>query len=233
MPCAWLIARTMTVPSSSTYAGLLRKLGSRDSAELAISFMLIMAVIWTPNPLQRILFWVALAWLFGTTLLRHPDLETLGLRPSGVWCWIWAPALASLIAALFILLGARFHTLHVLHGSNSLAFHVIGYFLWAFEQQFILQDYFLFRFLRILPGAPVALLATALLFSTAHLPGLLLTLASLLWGIASSSLFLRCRNLYALGIAHGMLGLAVAVSAPDAFTHHMMVGLGYLRYHPH
>ena len=209
------------------------KLRSRDSLELAICYTLIMAVIWTPNPAQRILFWITLAWILATTLVKRVDLRTLGLRPSGVRCWILPIALGLLVGGLFVSLGRGFHTLHALHGAGPLVLHVIGYFLWAFEQQFILQDYFLFRLLRILPGEPAAVIATATLFSTAHLPGLLLTMASLLWGIACCSLFLRCRNLYALGIAHGILGLAVAISAPEALTHHMMVGLGYLRYHPH
>ena len=44
--------------------------------------------------------------------------------------------------------------------------------------------------------------------------------------------FLRYRNLYALGLAHGILGLCVAITVPDALHHHMRVGLGYLRYRP-
>jgi hypothetical protein len=192
-----------------------------------------MAAIWTPHPAQRILFWTTLTWVTATTLIKRVDLEGLGLRPSGGRCWILIMALGFLVGGLLVFLARGFHTLHPLRGAGPLVFHVIGYFLWAFEQQFILQDYFLFRLTRILPGEPAAVIATATLFATAHLPGLVLTMASLLWGIACCSLFLRCRNLYALGIAHGILGLAVAISAPEAVTHHMMVGLGYLRYHPH
>jgi len=107
-----------------------------------------------------------------------------------------------------------------------------GYLLWAFEQQFILQDYFLLRLLRILPNQSAAMIAAAVLFSTAHLPSPVLVAATLAWGIVSCTLFLRYRNLYALGCVHGVLGLCVAVSVPDAVTHHMMVGLGYLHY-PH
>jgi hypothetical protein len=105
-----------------------------------------------------------------------------------------------------------------------------GYLLWAFEQQFILQDYFLLRLLRILPTQFAAVIAAAVLFSTAHLPNPVLMAATLVWGIVSCTLFLRRRNLYALGLVHGILGLGVAISVPDAVTHHMMVGLGYLHY---
>jgi hypothetical protein len=210
------------------------KLRSRDSLELTICYGLVLSVIWTPNPAQRILFWIALAWILTTTLIDRADANTLGLRPSGLRCSLWITAWALLFASLFVVIALDLHTLHRLHhGAGSLASHVLGYLLWALEQQFILQDYFLLRLLRILPNQSTAVIAAAVLFSTAHLPGPLLTAASLSWGIVSSILFLRCRNLYALGLVHGILGLCVAISVPDAVTHHMMVGLGYLRYHPH
>jgi len=68
-------------------------------------------------------------------------------------------------------------------------------------------------------------------FSAAHLPSLVLTVASLPWGIAACTLLLRYRNLYALGLVHGILGLCIAISVPDVVTHRMMVRLGYLQYH--
>ena len=37
----------------------------------------------------------------------------------------------------------------------------------------------------------------------------------------------------ALGIAHGILGLSLALTVPNSLHHHMRVGLGYLRYHQH
>jgi len=44
-----------------------------------------------------------------------------------------------------------------------------GYLLCAFEQQFILQDYFLFRMLRILPTQSAAVIAAAVRFTQAGL----------------------------------------------------------------
>jgi membrane protease YdiL (CAAX protease family) len=70
----------------------------------------------------------------------------------------------------------------------------------------------------------------AVLFAAAHLPNLPLTAVTLLWGAVSCGLFLRYRNLYALGLAQGLLGLCFAVCVPDALHHHLRVGLGYLRY---
>jgi len=68
------------------------------------------------------------------------------------------------------------------------------------------------------------------LFAAAHLPNLWLTVATLAWGAISTALFLRYRNIYALGLAQGLLGLTFAVCVPEALSHHLRVGLGYLRY---
>jgi hypothetical protein len=43
--------------------------------------------------------------------------------------------------------------------------------------------------------------------------------------------FLRCRNVYPLAMAHAILGITVAVTIPGPVVHNMRVGLGYLRYH--
>jgi hypothetical protein len=187
-------------------------------------------VIWTPSPSQRFLFWIAFAWILTTTLVYRPDANTLGLRLCGQRSSLWIMAGGLLFAGLLFGVAFELHTLHPLHGAGSLGSHMAGYLLWAFEQQFILQDYFLVRLLRIIPNQSAAVFAAAVLFSTAHLPGLLLTAGTLAWGVVSCTLFLRYRNLCALGFVHGILGLCVAISVPDAVTHHMMVGWGYLHY---
>ena len=99
-------------------------------------------------------------------------------------------------------------------------------------QQFLLQSYFLLRFLRLLPGKTAPILAATGIFALAHLPNPILTPITLVWGAIACVLFLRYRNIYTLGLAHGIMGLCVAVTVPNSLHHHMRVGLGYLRYHP-
>jgi len=198
--------------------------------ELAICYGLIQLVIWTPKPMHHLLFWIAFTWILATTLVYRPDANTLGLRLSGLRSLLWITAGGLLFAGLLVGIGFELHTLHPLHGAGSLRLHMAGYLLWAFQQQFILQDYFLLRLLRILPTQSAAVFAAAALFSIAHLPNLVLAVATLVWGMVSCTFFLRHRNLYTLGLVHCILGLCVAISVPDAVTHHMMVGLGYLHY---
>jgi len=203
----------------------------RDLLELAVGYGLILAVIWTANPAQRVLFWIALVWILITTVIRLPDIGTLGLNRSGLRCSVWMLGAVAAFAGVLLAIASERHTLHPLHGHGPIAAHATGYVLWAFQQQFILQDYFLLRLLRILPRKRQALIVAAVLFSTAHLPNPILMPLTLVWGLVSCTVFLRRRNLYALGLAHGILGLSIAISLPDTITHHMMVGLGYLRYH--
>jgi hypothetical protein len=98
-------------------------------------------------------------------------------------------------------------------------------------QQFLLQSYFLLRLMRLLPGKVAPVLAATSIFALAHLPNPILTPITLIWGAIACILFLRYRNIYTLGLAHGIMGLCVAVTVPNSLHHHMRVGLGYLRYH--
>ena len=108
---------------------------------------------------------------------------------------------------------------------------LLGYIVWSFVQQFILQDYFLLRLRRLLPNARAAVVAAALLFSQAHLRSPLLTVAALFWGIVSCALFLRYRDLYSLGVVHTVFDLCILVTVPDSVHRQMRVGLVYLQYH--
>ena len=128
-----------------------------------------------------------------------------------------------------MLVAKRIGTLHPLYKADLK--HVTGYVLWTLYQQFLLNDYFMPRLTRLLGSENGAVGLAAVLFAMAHLPNLALTAATLVWGAVSCGLFRRYRNLYALGLAQGLLGLCVAICVPDALHHHLRVGLGYLRYH--
>jgi hypothetical protein len=206
---------------------------ARDVVEFCVGYGLILATIWTLNPWQRWFYWIAIAWVVVTTCLHRPTWKALGLGLPGLVQSLWVVGVAALLAALGVYIAHRMHSLHRLHGPTPLASHVWGYLIWSVMQQFLLQIYFLLRLQRLLPGKVAAIVAAASLFSLAHLPNPVLTPVTLVWGIAACVLFLRYRNIYTLGLAHGILGLCVAVIVPDSIQHHMRVGIGYYRYHPH
>ena len=196
-----------------------------------MAYSLIIAVIWTPNPLQHVLYWIAFTAILVTTILRGEDLTTLGVGRGGFASSLWIVGIALTFAAVTAWAAYRLHTLHSLFGQAPLSAHIWGYFIWAVMQQFLLQSYFLPRFLRLASNRFLAVLCVALLFAIAHIPNPVLTVATFAWGLCCCFLFLRHRNIYTLGLAHGILGICFAITVPDHLHHHMRVGLGYLHYH--
>jgi membrane protease YdiL (CAAX protease family) len=206
---------------------------ARDLAELLIGYGLILVVVWTPNPWQRILYWIAFAWIAVTAWLRRRQHETHGLRWTGLAPSLWIVGVAAGIALGAVALAHHLHTLHALYGPLPVGVHLAGYALWALMQQFILQNYVLLRLMRLGMCRTPAVALAAVLFAIAHIPNPLLVPLTLVWGGLSCVFFLRYRNLYALALAHGILGMCLAVTVPDRIHHHMRVGLGYVRYTMH
>jgi membrane protease YdiL (CAAX protease family) len=178
-------------------------------------------------------YWITLALILTFVLLRREDLKTLGLGTRGLLQSVWIVGVALMLGALAAWIAFRLHTLHSLFGQAPLISHMWGYFIWALMQQFLLQSFFLARFLRIMPRPWQAVAIVATLFAAAHIPNPVLTVLTLVWGVCCCVFFLRYRNLYTLGLAHGILGICLAITVPDHVHHHMRVGLGYLHYHPH
>jgi hypothetical protein len=207
------------------------KLKSRDFLEVAVTYGLVLLAVWAPTPLQVWLGWIILVWVFSATATSAHDARTLGFRPSRPRRSLWVVGIAILAAGFAVWISAQIHTLHPLPIGVPEVGRTWRYFLWAFVQQFLMQDFFLLRLLRLLPSKTAAVIATTVLFASAHLPNPLLVVVTLLWGAAACALFLRYRDLYSLGIAHGILGICLAVTVPNAVHHGMRVGLGYLRYH--
>jgi hypothetical protein len=200
----------------------------RDLTELILGYGLVVGIIWTPEHLQRFLSPIALLFTLSVVLARRQSRDELGLGWRGLVPSLWILPAAVALAALSTFVAARIGTLHPLYKADFA--HVSGYVLWTIYQQFLLQDYFMDRLLRLLSNEAAAVALAGTLFAAAHLPNLVLSAATLVWGILTCALFRRYRNLWALGLAQGLLGLCFAICVPDALHHHLRVGLGYLRY---
>lgn len=201
----------------------------RDLLELLLGYGLILFILWIPETPQRLLSPIALVVTLAVVLVRRPSLDDLGLGRRDLVRSLWILPAALLLALASAFVAKRIGTLHPLYKGDLK--RVTGYVLWTLYQQFLLNDYFMPRLTRLLPSEDAAIGVAALLFAVAHLPNLPLTAATLLWGAVSCSLFRRYHNLYALGLAQGLLGLCFAICVPDALHHHLRVGLGFLRYH--
>jgi hypothetical protein len=201
---------------------------TRDLIELILGYGMIVGVIWMPEQLQRIFSPVALLLTLLVVLSQRESRDELGVGTRGLIASLWILPAAVALCALSIFVAARLGVLHPLYKADFA--HISGYVLWTIYQQFLLQDYFMARLLRLFSSEAAAVVLAGVLFALAHLPNLTLTAATLVWGIVSCALFRRYRNLWALGLAQGLLGLSFAICVPDALHHHLRVGLGYLRY---
>ena len=147
---------------------------------------------------------------------------------------MWVVFAAAFVSAGAIFVAVQLNTLRHPINARGWVLTFGGYTVWSFVQQFLLQGYFLFRLLRLLPRREWAALAAAGMFAAAHLPNPILTPVTFIWGLCACFVFLRCRNVFPLAVAHALLGITVAITIPGPVVRNMRVGLGYLHYHaPH
>jgi hypothetical protein len=205
----------------------------RDLAELAVGYSLILVVIWTPHPWQKIVYFLAVGVILGATWLSFPGLSGMGLRARNLARSMWIIGAALLTGALAIVVANRMHTLNAPTSLSMFVRRYSGYILFACVQQALLQGFFLLRLLRLLRTPNTAALAAAAMFSGAHLPNPILTTVTFVWGLTACLWFLRYRNLYTLAVAHAILGVTLAMSVPGPVIRNMRVGLGYLTYNQH
>jgi membrane protease YdiL (CAAX protease family) len=198
--------------------------------ELAIGYVLILAVIWTARPVQRWLFWLAIAWFVFAIVGSFPGWKAMGCCASGFWRSAWVVGVALVLAGSAVALAGNLHTLHHPNGLAEWIFAFGGYAIWSLAQQFLLQGYFLARLARLVPSATVAPVVAALIFAAAHLPNPILTILTLVWGLTACFVFVKSRNLWPLAIAHAIFGICIAITIPGPTLHNMRVGRGYLTY---
>lgn len=198
--------------------------------ELAVGYALIMATIWASHSTQRVLFYITAAWFFVSALIAVRKGQPLGLKRLPLRMTLVTVGATMAIAAVMVGTAAAVGSLHGLFGVRAPLLHASTYLVWSLVQQYIQQSFFFARIEQLTSRGTVASFVTAGLFGLAHLPNPVLTPVTFIGGWILCELFRRYRSLYPLAIAHGMIGLAIAVSVPDSIHHHMRVGLGYLHY---
>ena len=200
--------------------------------EAGVGFALIMATVWTRTTTQRRLFWISAAYFLGWTLVaawkRVRRQWKVSLPPFKVSATLIMGAL--LLAAGMLAVAGAVGTLHGLFGVRNPLRHAASYLLWALIQQIIQQTFFLPRFEQLTQRGLLATFIAASLFAVAHIPNPVLTPATFLGGWILGELYRRYRSVLPLGMAHGVVGIAIACSFPDHLQHHMRVGVSYLLY---
>jgi membrane protease YdiL (CAAX protease family) len=100
----------------------------------------------------------------------------------------------------------------------------IGYCMWGLFQQYLLNGYFVNRLAPLWDRASHGAAAAAACFACAHTPNWFLMIVGFVAGYCCARIYLRYRNLYFLGLAHGAIGSLLYLVVPDAISHHLCVG---------
>ncbi len=198
--------------------------------QIGMAYAVLEVALWTEMPTQEWVSLVATVVILAFTFASRKPASELGLRWTRLPGSLWPVAIGATAAGVIVLIALAAGSLHVLYGTRPPLQHAAAYFLWALVQQFILQSFFYVRVEASLGDNWGAVIVTALLFCTAHIPNPVLVPATFGGALFFCACFRKYRTIYPLAIAHGLFGLALAISVPDSVLRHMRVGIAYLHY---
>ena len=198
----------------------------RAALEIVVGYGLILAAIWSVLPARAYFACLAVIWVIAVLLPEARAGGSFGLELSGIRESFWAVGLALTVFAIAILCASLLGTLHY-HPVAKPYPPFFGYLIFSLVQQFVLQNLFLSKLLRLFGHPSLAICLAALMLSMAHIPNPLLVVVTLLWGMAACWLFFQYRNLYVVACIHFLLGIMLAICVPSSVQHNMRVGSGY------
>ncbi|MGH8318880.1 MAG: CPBP family glutamic-type intramembrane protease [Steroidobacteraceae bacterium] len=187
--------------------------------------------LWTAGAAQSAFIGLTVALAAAWSLSEPRFWPNLGLDPRLIRRGWWIVPIGAAVAGLILLAAWRWHTLRPPLDKPSVYLNVLLYLVWALVQQFLLQSFFFLRLEQLLRGGRWAVISTALLFSSAHIPNPVLVPVTLAGGLILCELFRRHRTIYLLAVAQVLVALALAISIPQSVLHDMRVGIGYVCYH--
>ncbi len=198
--------------------------------EVLLVYAALEGALWTDGIVQGLFIALTVGLSVWWTFSERHSWKDLGLDPAAIRRGWWIAPLGAAIAALILLAAWRAHTLRPPAGVLVTCASLVLGLIWALAQQFLAQAFFFLHFESLLRSGRRAVVATALLFSSAHIPNPVLVPVTLAGGLVLSELFRRNRTLYLLAVAHALVALALAISVPESVLHEMRVGIGYIRY---
>lgn len=199
--------------------------------EAAVVFLLVEATLWTEHRTQSFVVVAAMASVLFFVFRKRPSRAELGFRLPPLRSALRVLLLAVGLAAVLLLVGWWAGTWDPRHPKWPPVGHPFLYAAWTVAQEFLLQSFFFLRLERALGSGRRAVIGTALLFSIAHLPSPVLTVATLVGGVLFCEMFCRYRSLYSPAVAHALLALTLAEAFSVKLLNHMRVGIGYLHAH--
>src|SRR5258706_5060417 len=167
-------------------------------------FAMIMLYIWRLRFHNPFCWAIILTLMFASHAFRRETPEKLGFVPTNLKESLARFTPMVLVLALTLLaLGSACRTIRHITPQSGFS-SLLLYCFWGLFQQYVLNGYFVNRFMEVSPAR--APLLAALLFSAAHAPNWFLMPVTFIGGYYCARVYLSSRNLYFLGLAHGVGG---------------------------
>jgi hypothetical protein len=151
------------------------------------------------------LFLLALAFFIRKDSLKELGIRFDNIKSSGKECVIVSLITANLFIAIFFI----HHEDFTLKSLQYYLLSILGFVLWGTVQQFLLQSNILIRLIQILRNKNNAILVAGAIFSLLHAPNIPLMVLTFIVGLLCCIIFSRHRNIFTLGITHGVMALMV------------------------
>jgi len=184
--------------------------------------------IWRGQAMLPATWWVFVAWLAGSFLLRGDTPKTLGWRADNLWAATRGAAVFFGVASAAVCGAGLFLGMlqrPASHLSEPRKF--VGYFAFCVLQQVGLNSLVTNRLLRAFEKRGPAALMAGILFAALHWPNPVLVPLTFVGGVGMALLFARARNILPLAVGQAILGALVWWAFPLAWHHSMRVGPGY------
>jgi len=143
-------------------------------------------------------------YLLWRSIVTPGALEVWGLRRAGFLRALGSSAVFVLAAGAPLLIYGQLHSRLPLPPTFWLVAAL--YTVWGIAQQFYLQALVTRNLRQLIPGIPFRVLAAAALFGAVHFPDYRIMALAFIAGLGLTWIYERYRNIWAVGIAHGILG---------------------------
>ena len=174
--------------------------------------------VWLNEKVFRgVLIALLISFLCLSYFVRRDPLKELGVRADNLWasgreCLLVVLVFAAAAAAVVLAFPQSFSFDEYLdRGPSIIIRDILEGLLFGFVQQFLLQSIFLICMLQIFRNKYTAALVAAVIFSMIHAPNVRVMALTLVFGFLCCLLFLRHRNVFTLGVAHGLVKEVVRV----------------------
>jgi membrane protease YdiL (CAAX protease family) len=164
--------------------------------------------------------------VFLSSFFVHGDtLKELGIRIDNLRPSLKEASVATLLCvALTVYISIFYRASHTPRGAGKILTGFLQYIPFGIVQQFFLNSFLYLRLKKVLGNNGAAIICTVTIFSLLHVPNTALMLFTAVGGLIFCYLFSRNRNIFSLGVMHGIVGMIALVLLVPGFMKSFTVG---------